>query len=201
MANIYESALVTLAPTKAPNHDNDLFSDANTKHASRLMTLKSRGYQSRDEAYTIHARDSLPHEHDLPKAFQERVLSRRTIHLTEQELGFECAAYHQCKCSSESSLLNDIQSLRAHSTLDLLTQQKHWQEVVTTYTIESLMYLTDIFPALQGLSKRAGKPLGHFYARHWETTLTYSLTWFRGRSYSSQPRARPQTPQNWRAQS
>jgi hypothetical protein len=77
---------------------------------------------------------------------------------------------------------------------DQLKWQAEWQRIVTEYTGKSLTYSKDIFPALQGLAKKGPDFMGKYLAGLWETTLLFSLTWFR--RHFGPKRSRPQP---WRA--
>ncbi|KAH7380574.1 heterokaryon incompatibility protein-domain-containing protein [Phaeosphaeria sp. MPI-PUGE-AT-0046c] len=218
MANIYESALVTLAATKAPNANSGLFAHSEARLLSRVIQLDSQKMRTDDAVQAVHAREYIPHGMQNDRrttplltrgwAFQERLLSRRTIHFADTEVGFECDTYQPCECSSEVSMISKIPGLLRFRSTQLSDPHIHtdiWYQMVNVYTQKLLTYSTDIFPALQGLAHRFSSGMGHYYAGHWETGLDFSLTWHRGQNLGlksgSEPRPRPQTPANWRAPS
>ncbi|KAH7077655.1 heterokaryon incompatibility protein-domain-containing protein, partial [Paraphoma chrysanthemicola] len=190
MADIYESALLTLAATKAANPTEGCFSVAHDRYKSRYMSFPTEGLSTSNT--TVQVRDILPHGeqgHDLKLplfrrawTFQERKLSPRVIHFTEHELGWECGKGTWCECLSPFRLFEREQQL-GKTTLDAsssrLTWQIEWHRIVSEYTGKNLTYPRDIFPALQGLAQRYSPVMGPYLAGLWDTTLIYSLTWFR----------------------
>jgi hypothetical protein len=61
MANIYESALVTLAATKAPNSESGCFSVPNQEYRSHVMEMAATEVGRVGASIEIHARVPLPH--------------------------------------------------------------------------------------------------------------------------------------------
>jgi hypothetical protein len=125
---------------------------------------------------------------------QERMLSARIIHFAEHELRWECNASTLCECSvTERPFLGcrkrDFTALTSESDWHIV-----WCEIVQDYTRKSLTYSSDIFPALQGLAKKASPVLGNYLAGLWGSTLVYNLTWFARAGQPLLPR-----PQPWRA--
>lgn len=73
--------------------------------------------------------------------------------------------------------------------------REQWHEIVRQYTMSSLTFADDIFPALQGLAKRMPSQMGEYVAGMWRATLAYDLLWH------SEPSNRCTRPATWRAPS
>jgi hypothetical protein len=61
MAQIYESAFVTLAATKAPDAESGCFSTPDPKYRSRTMTLAAKEGDWGGATMEVHSRVELPH--------------------------------------------------------------------------------------------------------------------------------------------
>lgn len=115
MANIYESAFITLCATASTNDDGGCYSDVPDNLRQREVTAKTRD----GTEYTIYVRDQLNDGHifgwtqgiGLPTTwsplfplvargwtFQERLLSLRLVHFTAGELMWECNELSACEC-------------------------------------------------------------------------------------------------------
>ncbi|KAH7088200.1 hypothetical protein FB567DRAFT_333223 [Paraphoma chrysanthemicola] len=190
MADIYESAVVTLAATKSANPSEGCFSTTASGHDPRYMSIPSGKFGIGNT--TVQIREALPNAHQsyymkLPLfsrawAFQERRLSPRVIHFTERELGWECAEGNWCECSSPFPLFAKEHQLGRtvlDASVNIMTWHIEWQKIVSEYSGKNLTYSRDISPALQGLAQRYSPVMGHYLAGLWDKTLIYSLTWYR----------------------
>jgi hypothetical protein len=102
-------------------------------------------------------------------AFQERLLSPRILHFTENELIWECSEGIECECSGIHDTYWDVPNkttslsrLWADEPLSKIDRQ--WQDIVSLYTAKSLTFSNDIFPALQGLAKMVPPKMGPYVA-------------------------------------
>ena len=62
MADIYESAIVTIAATKAPNAHSGLFAHTDSEYISHVMELNPQEFGPGKVEHAVHARKCLPHE-------------------------------------------------------------------------------------------------------------------------------------------
>jgi hypothetical protein len=124
------------------------------------------------------------------------MLSPRIIHFTEQELRWECNANSLCECSTTERPFDGCRKKDLTALTSDFDWHIKWHEIVQDYTQKSLTYSNDIFPALQGLAKKGSSVLGNYLAGLWESTLIYSLTWYRYQ-WSGTPLL--PRPQSWRA--
>jgi hypothetical protein len=119
MANIYHNSLLTIAASRSTGPKHGLFSVVSPDYVCRNLNDESNDTQR------IYYRKRLPHSIEEPLqlrgwALQERLLSRRVLHFTEQELIWECLEEDKCECSGirpgwESRVHSPVQISRAIS--------------------------------------------------------------------------------------
>ena len=197
MANIYANACITLSATWASNPNQGCFRTPDKRYVSRTKDFVYGDYGS----YTLHCHELLPQQSSPLQrrgwVFQERMLSRRVVHFMEQELWWECRESFLCECGDHSNKNLGI-GMDWESKMNSISSpgdiELYWEYIVQIYTMKSLTYSSDIFPALQGLAKLFPSSMGQYLAGHWESTLVKSLCW-----YPQQPATF--TPNQWRAPS
>ncbi|KAK8217999.1 heterokaryon incompatibility protein-domain-containing protein [Phyllosticta capitalensis] len=97
--------------------------------------------------------------------FQERLLSRRTVHFTRSEMVWECRSHTFCECE-DSSDTEEVSQL--------------WWNCVQNYTQLMITKSTDWPHAIAGLASRVLPYLRSNYAAGlWEKTLPFDLLWSR----------------------
>jgi hypothetical protein len=188
MASIYKNAHLTLAATRSSDSNGGCFVKSKARHISRRWKFTD----PQDEIYEIHTRQALDHadfmQWRLPLstrawAFQERLLSPRILHFTENELIWECSERIECECSgiygtgwNKPNKMIPRPDLWADQPLPKVDRQ--WQEIVSLYKTKCLTFDKDIFPALQGLAKMIPPKMGPYLAGLWSHTLATNLTWY-----------------------
>jgi len=204
MASIYKNAILTLVATRSPDSDGGCFTIPLPKYHSRNWSFTD----ANNMPYQLHSRTSLDHwpyeSNGLPLlkrawALQERLLSPRLVHFTDNELVWECLEAFTCECSKidikdhyRGRKKADVASkLAAHAPLEEIDSQ--WQEIISSYSAMSLTFPNDIFPALQGLAKTVPPKMGTYLAGLWSATLLENLSWDSA-SFGAHPR-----PKEWRA--
>jgi len=197
MSQIYANACITLSATWATNPNQGCFRRPDERYISRTKDFVNSDHGK----YTLHCHELLPRL-DTPLqrrgwVFQERMLSRRIVHFMEQELWWECRKSFLCECGNHSNQDLGI-GMDWESKMNNLFSPgdigRYWEYIVQIYTMKSLTYSSDIFPALQGLAKLFPPSMGRYLAGHWENTLVESLCW-----RPKQPTAL--APSQWRAPS
>ena len=117
-------------------------------------------------------------------ALQERVLSRRILHFTAQDLIWECRHNARCACGTVDILYPDhIQQNTFKVLSDEGTECFYvifaWMELVIAFSHADLSDETDVFPALAGLASAFSKKgLGAYCAGLWEISLPVALCWY-----------------------
>ncbi|KAG8529061.1 uncharacterized protein KY384_005696 [Bacidia gigantensis] len=112
-------------------------------------------------------------------AFQEALLSRRTLHITRAELIWECRSVVRAEDGLKPFQRHSIglpqQLLECESTSE---PHKIWHDIVAEFSSRQLTYDTDRLPALSGAARNF-KPLlkSEYVAGLWEKNLIMDLCW------------------------
>ncbi|KAK2778616.1 het domain-containing protein [Colletotrichum kahawae] len=126
-------------------------------------------------------------------AFQERLLSPRTLHFAPSEMAWECRSICSCECSAtnEPRAILAGSLLKGSKALDLApvdetdpqsayNVEAAWRrDIVEEFTRLDLTRPTDRLPALAGLAARAAKsrPGDQYMAGVWRRSLAADLLW------------------------
>jgi hypothetical protein len=102
MASIYSNADFTLAATKSSGCTEGCFVASKPSYRSRIWNLQD----NEGNKFDVHSRVALYHG-DIERlplmkrgwVLQEKLVSPRMLHFTEEELVFDCSEMHVCKCS------------------------------------------------------------------------------------------------------
>jgi hypothetical protein len=185
MSGIYANASMTLSATRAENPRQGCFVALDERYISRTRTFTNTDH----EKYELHCHEMFD-EFETPLfrrgwVFQERMLSRRIIHFMEQELWWECRECFHCECNSfrrsssygRQNLGSQLSKLSSCENIEII--ERIWENLVTEYSSKSLTYPSDIFPAIQALAKLIPSNMGRYLAGHWESTLIWSLCWWK----------------------
>ncbi|PQE26592.1 hypothetical protein CJF30_00001352 [Rutstroemia sp. NJR-2017a BBW] len=138
-------------------------------------------------------------------AFQERLLSTRTLHVHAEELFWECKSRNMCECTAL-----DTQSHQQQSELEILPGSQgfkgryaeicagiqsiqqmadYWLRLVVAYSSLTLTYESDRLQALSGLATRLSKHFrSEYLAGLWAFDLPRSLIWRRIKTESKDHR-------------
>ena len=116
---------------------------------------------------------------------QERLMSRRVLHFTSDEMIWECNTLVECECRRQSEFSNRDLSNYGRGKDDL---NEHWRRLVKDYAKRSLAYESDKMLALCGLVERfqllVGEVTGQtppqdddYLAGLWRGDLVAQLAW------------------------
>lgn len=123
------------------------------------------------------------------RAFQERLLSPRTVYFTTNKIYWECKEVNDCEVEeaklgshnpSKTRYLAFEQEVpeRRPGSSGSSDYRRRWHDLVEEYTKTSLTFLTDKLPALQGIAKRVQtQRKSAYYAGLWEDSLCFDLLW------------------------
>jgi hypothetical protein len=186
MADIYESAYITIAATRSADHDAGLFSRMKPQFTAHAITLQPEG----EAESTLYFRQIMPHLVDMIHSpeqaaefpllsrgwvFQERLLSRRILHFNNEELAWECLEISKCECGHPDNHMtfflrppyrhihvgNSVNSKTEHRVLfsirSMYALNQRWHELVDQYSGLKLTYESDILPALSGLATQMAR--------------------------------------------
>lgn len=147
--------------------------------------------------------------------YQERLLSRRTLHYTKRELIWECVQTTSCECGMLPRSSDDVNSIRrqmntvridyANPTMSLLMGMdsgppywlpEDWGKIIQQYSHKRLSYATDTLAALAGLAstlhRGEGIYLGKYLVGLWERGIDTYLGWMPFSKEVVRPRDRAQ---------
>ncbi|KAF2679330.1 HET-domain-containing protein [Lentithecium fluviatile CBS 122367] len=220
MASIYANSYLTLSAVRAADGAGGLFSDVE-RSANQHEFLHEKDH----EKVHIHIRSYIPHspidaesngkkpdgmkpersaDPSFPLlsrawAFQERILSPRTLHFGTDELYWECRQMTRCECGRKGSVkdwakgqfVSLLEPPPVKITPDLqLERIQSWQCLVEKYSHHCLTFPSDRLPAFSGLVKKLSDPLsmGRYLAGIWEGDAT-ALVWVVAREPLAPPPA------------
>ncbi|KAK7529856.1 heterokaryon incompatibility protein-domain-containing protein [Phyllosticta citribraziliensis] len=121
--------------------------------------------------------------------FQERMLSRRTVHFTPSEMVWECREHTRCECGGYDDTDKDIEYPRTNTKTifsrvicgkgtELRSLNSAWRNCVAKYSQLNISMSTDWPHAMAGLAIRL-VPLfkSNYIAGMWEGHFPYCLLW------------------------
>ncbi|KAJ5583884.1 HET-domain-containing protein [Penicillium hetheringtonii] len=182
MADIYGNSTITLTATSAPNCDTGFLHDREAKFLRVLLNIKGR---SGDTSTSIFIRPSYDHSQfgfgkstgndTVPLrgrawAFQEYLLSPRSLQFGTTEMVWECKEHLKCECRAGFQDAEPPQPIYRHAkaqyhnfiskgSRDLETFHEFWQTLVREYTSKDLTHKSDLLIALAGVGKQIGDAL------------------------------------------
>lgn len=184
MASIYENAFLTISATSSEG-GCPMFSCLEQIYTGTEVT------RIRGEPVFMRRRlrhpclvDGFRHEHEYLTGpllargwvFQERLLSNRVVHFTQDEIFWECREKTWCECRSE-----ELEWLAQRKETPRLLGSESWENIVRQYKETELTFTKDRLPALAGIAKRYGKQHGKTYlAGIWKEDLPGALIWVVG---------------------
>ncbi|KAH8880782.1 HET-domain-containing protein [Thozetella sp. PMI_491] len=139
---------------------------------------------------------SIPHESLVPLfsrawAYQERLISRRILHLGPEEMVWECSSEHLCECGMTPDIWNGrpeegipcFRSSHHDALVGGRAKQGYWDILVGMYLIRRLTFDSDRLKAIMGLAKQLKRSegvrptLGNYVLGLWSEALPLSLLW------------------------
>ncbi|KAE9971704.1 hypothetical protein EG327_009767 [Venturia inaequalis] len=196
MADVYSSAHITIVPVSAGSaHDGFLHE---RKHGSCPIKIHHSGTDliCKFDHYRADLSSSIMQTDDIKDSiwdhrgwtFQERLLSKRLLYFTENQLYFECHGSCWMENNTPPEMLRMIgnQPWRGVSTIiakvyegseDTIPDEWYidWLE---QYTQRQLTHASDRLPALQGLASVIGQSISDLYVHGlWAKDLARGLIW------------------------
>ncbi|TVY83157.1 hypothetical protein LSUE1_G006943 [Lachnellula suecica] len=191
MANIYENAVVTIvAASSAGDSDGFLHPRPEIPQGTVMLQPKKPGL----DATPVRFRGRLDHYDDSRLqdpleqrawAFQERLLSRRTLLYSTHELRWECNQLRLCECrhNSLTSRANSSHPYAIEPSLSAPPTRTdiyaHWHlQIAKRYAKRKLTKPEDKLPALSGVAHRMSRLLDDQYiAGLWRNDLFGGMLW------------------------
>ncbi|KAF5985533.1 het domain-containing protein [Fusarium coicis] len=200
MAQVYANAHVTIFADAAPDSTSGFLSPPSRKAPQRFVVqckngqssssvvhIRERGFLAQQLPFHSWSRRSGLGQSKLSTrgwVFQERLLSPRTLHFSQNEMAWECRSVCECECSATS-----LRTLRTTSVMkhflhpqdpDVSSAEANWRsEIVPAYTELDLTFATDRLPAIQGLANAAQRLRGNdeYISGLWRQTIKADLLW------------------------
>ncbi|KAH8760031.1 heterokaryon incompatibility protein-domain-containing protein, partial [Hyaloscypha finlandica] len=183
MASIYQNSTLTLSATCAESVEKGCFSDEGRIICHRCLfgdlasELRNSGREEDlAQRYPVLTRGWI---------FQERLLSRRTVHCARGDLFWECLVAKKCECTGDFFDPNERAERQPfHSWRDItIDYNAMWMALVEVHTSRRLTKATDKLVAFSGVAKVFEAllhfPLGEYYAGLWRAYLCLHLCWGR----------------------
>ncbi|ORY03326.1 heterokaryon incompatibility protein-domain-containing protein [Clohesyomyces aquaticus] len=116
------------------------------------------------------------------KAFQERIISPRTLHFGDSELFWECRSVTRCECNLKGTAKRRTKGWFASSLPEPRKVSYESETAELVYSEHHLTFATHRLPAIFGLAKNMsnGIPLGRYMAGNWEHDKAALLWHVRG---------------------
>ncbi|KAM5350302.1 hypothetical protein ACJ41O_006807 [Fusarium nematophilum] len=183
MHTVYQNGYLTIAASGSPGPGGGLFREAPVGYNLRdwningehIRTRLKIGHMNSARAYPLVRRGWV---------FQERVLSRRILHFSSEELAWECMEGQDCECGEFGKYIGvEYDFLAPKERYRPVERMKGWLmfvwwKIVKDYSAMQLTYDSDIFPALSGVAELQRAARGSTYvAGLWKDTLIYDLLW------------------------
>lgn len=208
MSDYYGDALLTLAADTVPDTTATCFPRPTSQ--SVVLSISDGSKKVKVTKIPVHvSMKSIRFEKNPPLcmplfsrawAFQERLMSVRTLHLGPEELVWECSSELWCECGMPPDIWNgrpekSIQPFRVshYHALDSGTDLGgYWHDLIEIYLIRQLTFGRDKLNAIMGLAKQINNsqntnspPLGNYILGFWSSSLENSLLWSKsGSGYS-----------------
>ncbi|OQV02693.1 hypothetical protein CLAIMM_07843 [Cladophialophora immunda] len=192
MALVYSQAHVVIAATRGSTGDAGLFHD---RRGAQRITIHDT--HPRKRSY-LHVNEAISHDAFLTSdpycfnttplferawCFQERLLGKRVVHFSAEEIVFECGENLDCECKyikpQRQSGTFKTKTLKSLSRVVTPTSQVElWYSVVEPYSACALHNERDRLPALSAFAGLvASTDLGKYCAGLWRYEFPSGLLW------------------------
>jgi hypothetical protein len=187
MAAVYGNSYINIAVSSSTNVYEG-FALRKQYYSSGFQTI-IKGAYSREEHYFYPGNllDVMAYQTHLSTrawAFQEKLLSPRTLHIGDRGLFWECRGMKASDTMPKSIEARDLFS--AMVNLRLGYERWEWEDVVKQFTKANLTYPSDKLPALAGIARRQ-EELGYrqdgagsqYIAGMWRDNFGHEICWKR----------------------
>lgn len=189
MANIYASAVITIAATWSDDSNGGCYSQARDSY--KAQRLNESGLYAR--TLTMDLMNVIRFNREVDEwplltrgwVFQEKHLSPRMLHYTKDQLFWECGLCLLSQCGSHDMRF-DLEE-QVHPDQSLLKFNLHndnisatWRELVEMYTRLQFTKKSDLLPALAGIAEREIIRRGHdaYLGGMWKDSILEDLGFY-----------------------
>ncbi|KAH8585746.1 heterokaryon incompatibility protein-domain-containing protein, partial [Bisporella sp. PMI_857] len=186
MSQVYGHSYLNMAASSSATADDGLFRERNPV-ALNGISVKSPDHPN--EEYFIAQEKHWFHDFQFQPlnlrawALQERRLSSRTIHFSEDQIYWECSQL----CASETFpdgkpwdlqwSHRQKQITKARENAESNDRFEAWWWLVWEYSKGSLTQKSDRLVAIAGLAKSFATSKDQYFAGHWRNDMPHGLTW------------------------
>jgi len=203
MGYIFGNAYLVIAATLAENGDYGLYhgrtrwmftvSDAD----EHILKVKANHPSQHSIWNNLKGFWAAPHLPLLYRAwaFQERLLARRIIHFTTEELIWECGTHIECECGEllNPAIIPKLEVVRKSLRTSLKTEYanvllrgsardrlRFWTFICEQYSAREITFSQDRLPALSSVARQFDPygDIGRYLAGIWECSLPCGLMWW-----------------------
>jgi hypothetical protein len=185
MFEVYNRAQVTLAAVHACDSSEGLFVDR-SQFQVRLDDIQFSEVRSSIYTRRIHSPFHSWEPKDLPNqsplfdrawAYQERLVSPRTLYFTEREILWECLKETACECKEDDIATSPKQQYQLG--LGKSSGAPQWHHIVSEFSRLDLTVESDRFPAISAVARSMGqaRPNAEYLAGLWSDSLSRDLLW------------------------
>ncbi|KAG6363898.1 hypothetical protein INS49_009001 [Diaporthe citri] len=193
MGSVYGNSALTIAATSCDTSSRSVFSAPARSHIQLNQGDENVVFMRRKPDHFWDIRNWMDSPNNpwinqtwplLPRGwvFQERVLSPRVLHITHDELLWECNHKITCECWSTITH-EDNKGLCCKNQVSSL-KQIHWTDIVEEYSSCGFTYHSDRLPALAGIARRWGELNGGetYHCGLWQggSSIASQLLWHNG---------------------
>jgi len=211
MGNIYKNAVVTIAAGHPNSQDGGIFAERTSIRHDKRFKEPVQVYchaPSLGETKCLYVREPLQrlddivdtkHFNPLQKrgwVLQETVLSRRTIHWTQEQMIWVCRKHAEIESADvqiatgvhayewvngKTAFLPPVVGMSKDANSALYNT---WLGFVVDFCARQITYINDIFPALSALAQEMHSLTGDVYmAGLWKEDVHRGLLWSRAREF------------------
>lgn len=192
MTNIYQGATLSIAASSSRDCNDGFLRDLSDS-SLQIGTYQLQSGQASQRDIFLRR---LSHKLNMDMkplssrawAFQERLVSKATLHCTDEGMVWECA----CRIRLQHNQTYDYNQFQWKSAWDgLLHRQgssfapdpfKFWNSIITEFSKRELTYIEDKLPALAGVAEHFSRHFGlEYVAGLWKSNLKLGLLWTRHR--------------------
>ncbi|KAH7073779.1 heterokaryon incompatibility protein-domain-containing protein [Paraphoma chrysanthemicola] len=195
MASVYKNAYFVISATASHNGDDGCLKHRSPSHhlsrqdrkGSTINAYVKRQISHRSMIELPATLSTMP-LFDRAWCFQERLLGRKVIHYTEDEIMWECREQLWCECRGIESGRDFSKGVHTGNfklalaqtlaSSDVYARYETWSTIVREYSMRDLTFQSDRLAALSGIASAMAVPsMGRYLAGLWEGCLLRMLCW------------------------
>jgi hypothetical protein len=192
IGSIYQNAYLTIGATKGVDSTSGLYNSIHPSHRAQEIPQASTADPAiirlavSHPSWMSHSTKYSDVESDMLLllrgwAYQERLLSRKFVHFTNNELVWKCSEVERCECghTGEESLLVEDRYNYRYNPMSYWNHEAKWNAIISHYSNLRLSLEEDKLPAIAGIARQVSNHpyhiFGNYAARCWDKRLRRDL--------------------------